>query len=105
MFLSACRDRAVGVDGDGSVGNRNAIDSSVNVGPVCGDGVVQSPEECDGQDLNGTTCVDFGFAGGVLTCDPTCRLDTSGCVTPPRCGDGGVEKSGFWRRYTSRERR
>ncbi len=48
----------------------------------CGDGVVQEEldEFCDGDDLNGMTCVGLGYQGGTLSCDTaTCRYDTSMC--------------------------
>lgn len=45
----------------------------------CGNGIVESPEECDGSDLGGASCVDHGFAWGYLVCRPNCTHDTSGC--------------------------
>ncbi|WP_146158541.1 hypothetical protein [Enhygromyxa salina] len=56
----------------------------------CGDGVASHTEECDGQDLRGTTC----SAGvGLPTCKSDCTLDHTNC--PPVCGDdvvSGVEE-------------
>jgi hypothetical protein len=49
---------------------------------VCGDGVRDGDESCDGADLGGTTCADVtsGFAqGGTLTCKPDCTFETSDC--------------------------
>lgn len=46
---------------------------------TCGDGTVDAGEQCDQADLNGTTCIDEGFAGGTLTCGGGCSFDTSGC--------------------------
>ncbi len=52
-----------------------------NAAPGCGNGIVDPGEQCDGADLQGFDCTSFGFAGGVLTCDPvTCTFDTSGCM-------------------------
>ena len=53
----------------------------------CGDGILQAPEACDGDDLGTATCDDFfpGYPGGNLTCDADCAVDTTGCA---RCGDG-----------------
>jgi hypothetical protein len=48
-------------------------------GGVCGDGIIESPEQCDGADLDGTTCVKLGFSGGALSCS-TCKFDTSSCT-------------------------
>ena len=55
---------------------------------VCGDGVRDGMEACDGPDLGGATCTSLGFSGGALACDPTCRYDTSGCVAAWDCTDG-----------------
>lgn len=47
--------------------------------PVCGNGVKESGEVCDGNDLGGQTCQSQGFGGGTLTCNGDCTLNTSGC--------------------------
>ena len=61
--------------------------------PVCGDGVAEGNEVCDGADLQGQTCVDFGYNGGNLACTGACMYDTSNCVGDPDpfCGDGNVD--------------
>jgi hypothetical protein len=49
---------------------------------VCGDGVRDGTEACDGADLGTSTCttVTGGFApGGTLVCNPDCTLDTTDC--------------------------
>jgi len=60
-------------------------------------------EECDGTDFGGgTSCVDFGYTSGDLSCAPGCRLDLSDCViigtVEPKEGDtpttGGGGSSG-----------
>ncbi len=57
--------------------------------PFCQpDGVLQERELCDGEELGGATCSDFGFSGGLLACLPDCTFDTSGCGGV--CGDGEV---------------
>jgi hypothetical protein len=38
----------------------------------CGDGRKHSSEVCDGTELGGMTCQDFGFLGGTLRCTATC---------------------------------
>ncbi len=45
----------------------------------CGDGFVCGVEECDGTDLNGNDCTDFGFDWGTLSCDGSCTFDNSLC--------------------------
>jgi hypothetical protein len=51
---------------------------------MCGNGSIDQGEDCDGQNLGGSSCVDHGFDGGVLACDPVvCVYDTSGCTEMP----------------------
>ena len=69
------------------------VDFECGAGPTCGNNLAESPEVCDGTDLNGQTCVSQGFAGGgTLACNGTCTgFDTSGCIGGPVCGNGVVE--------------
>jgi len=56
----------------------------------CGNGNIDTGEICDGNNLNGRTCVHEGFEEGDLKCSEDCRsFDTSDCFTPctPECGD------------------
>ena len=63
---------------------------------ICGNGIIEPGELCDGEDPLGdiTSCADFGFASGTLSCI-NCKFDTSKCVTKPKptaiCGNGVVE--------------
>lgn len=52
----------------------------------CGDGVIEGTEECEGADLNGETCMSFGFNGGTLICS-ACLFDKTNCFSES-CGDG-----------------
>lgn len=45
----------------------------------CGDGVVDSLEDCDGRNLDGSSCREEGWDGGVLRCDDECFFDEDGC--------------------------
>ncbi|MEK6940235.1 MAG: hypothetical protein AABX31_05915, partial [Nanoarchaeota archaeon] len=50
---------------------------------VCGNGVKDGTEQCDGNDLGGATCVSInqGFASGTLKCVADCKsFDTAMCV-------------------------
>ena len=54
--------------------------------PVCGNGIVEHREACDGENPWWQTCADV-IAGsrGILACSSTCSFDTSLCVY---CGNG-----------------
>jgi len=52
----------------------------------CSNGNIDPGEQCDGNDLGGKTCQDFGFTGGTLSCNSNCTFNTSGCT-----GGGGGE--------------
>jgi len=59
---------------------------------ICGNNIREGDEECDGSDLAGKTCQDFGFTQGDLNCSPACdEFDISACYTPstPPSGGGG----------------
>jgi hypothetical protein len=51
------------------------------------DGVIDPGETCDGTNLDGKTCADFGFSAGTLRCTQ-CHLDTAGCNN---CGNGAID--------------
>jgi cysteine-rich repeat protein len=49
-------------------------------GPFCGNGAIDALEECDGLNLGGLSCADYGYVNaGGLTCTPECKLDPEGC--------------------------
>jgi Lamin Tail Domain len=56
-------------------------DTSTGPASVCGDGVKDGDEDCDGDDLGGLACADVSanFDGGTLSCTPACGLDTTAC--------------------------
>jgi pectate lyase len=47
----------------------------------CGNGSRGTGELCDGADLGGKRCQDFGFSGGTLSCTNLCTFNTSACTT------------------------
>jgi hypothetical protein len=59
-------------------------------GPVCGNGVVDADEQCDGSDFSGDSCTARGFDGGSLTCTALCTIDDATCEL---CGNGIREGS------------
>ncbi len=46
---------------------------------VCGDGVREGDEQCDGEDLGDANCAFLGFSGDGLTCKESCRWDVRTC--------------------------
>ncbi|MBU1243008.1 hypothetical protein KKD52_18575 [Myxococcota bacterium] len=48
---------------------------------TCGNGYWENGEACDGNDLNGASCIGLGFDGGQLACTEDCmNFDTSPCT-------------------------
>lgn len=60
----------------------DAIDIEVRLS-VCGDSVIENPEDCEGVDLNSATCVSEGYASGDLSCTISCEFDYTDCVPLP----------------------
>ncbi|HLD03247.1 MAG TPA: hypothetical protein VJC17_00575 [Candidatus Dojkabacteria bacterium] len=50
----------------------------------CGNGFLNSGEECDGSNLNNATCESLGYASGPLACYNNCTFDKSECIAPPQ---------------------
>lgn len=57
---------------------------------MCGNGVVEGNERCDGMDFGGETCADFGLTGSP-SCNPDCTLDISTCDGIINCGNDMIE--------------
>lgn len=81
----------------GETGTTGMLDETTgsdesSTGPVilCGNGMIDAPEECDGQNLNAMDCKSLGFSGGTLVCTPQCIFDKAMC-TSPSCGDMNVD--------------
>jgi YVTN family beta-propeller protein len=50
--------------------------------PGCGNGTIESGEECDGATLDRQSCTSLGFSSGTLTCRPLCEEDEANCPAP-----------------------
>jgi hypothetical protein len=61
----------------------NHTNVNVNLTPLCGNGAIDSGEQCDGSNLNGESCSSLGFSGGTLSCSNSCTFNTSGCSSNP----------------------
>lgn len=87
-----------GNDRGGDGGRRDTgpslpIDSGNIDAPIsdsCGNGTIETPEECDGDALDGEDCVSLGYASGVLACGSDCVFDKTMCVERA-CGDGVLD--------------
>jgi hypothetical protein len=60
------------------------------VSALCGNGVIDSGESCDGTDLGGDTCNTIGYESGTLSCGNTCKFVTSQCTGVPLCENGQI---------------
>ncbi len=64
------------------------LDTSVCSGR-CGDGTVQPEnEDCDGDNMPKTDCLQVDKGRGTLGCKSNCQYDYSGCEASALCGDG-----------------
>jgi hypothetical protein len=86
---AVCRPRAAAQPSGGvpGVGGEDCPDTA-----VCGNGLIETGEDCDGSNFGGQTCATYlgnVNATGSLFCDPlTCVIDASGCSTTAGfCGD------------------
>jgi hypothetical protein len=70
---------AVSCSGGGATLAEGAIQRGSG-GAVCGNGLREAGEVCDGTDLGGSTCLSLGFIGGTLRCLVSCAWDTSSCT-------------------------
>ncbi len=71
--------------GDDAQGNDNNNHSPF---PVCGNGVLEDGESCDGSALGDESCESLGHAPGRLRCSPACELDVTACGVADGCGNG-----------------
>ena len=71
---------------DGSAGPREGGDAII---AVCGNGVLEGDESCDGADFGaaGPSCQRVGYSQGVLLCTLTCTFDKSQCTGFEVCDD------------------
>jgi hypothetical protein len=58
-----------------------SVNATVKIS-ICGNGIAEDREACDGGDLKGNTCKGLGYGSGTLLCDASCSFDTSACIVP-----------------------
>lgn len=80
---------ASATEGDSDAGSESSATTSASP-PVCGDGTLQTGEDCDGEDFGAQSCGDLGFDDGLLICNKACQLLTEGCRS---CGDDSLSMS------------
>ncbi len=57
--------------------------NTCNTNLFCGDNIKNGNEICDGTDLGGKTCLDFGYISGTLSCAADCSAHVIGLCTSP----------------------
>lgn len=85
-----------GAPSTASAGGRSSGGSAVETGgstemhgPVCGNGILETGEQCDGAALGGMSCENLvAGSSGRLTCSIDCVFSTSACTTVPDVCDG-----------------
>ncbi len=88
LGLVACGGNSTVVDDPDSGTNNN---NNNNSAAVCGNGVIETGEDCDTTALGGLDCTDLNLGTGDLTCTDGCTYDTSDCSEQPECGNGELE--------------
>ena len=64
-------------------------ESSAPANAVCGNGIAEAPEDCDGADVS-KDCKDFAHEnGGELKCTNECKFDFSDCIKDADIGEQG----------------
>jgi hypothetical protein len=50
---------------------------------ICGNGLIEPQEQCDGTALDGGSCASLGYATGTVSCSASCAFDVSECIPFP----------------------
>ena len=58
-------------------------------GGSCGNGMINPPEQCDGAQLNGATCMTMNMGTGMLQCSSSCTYNTAMCTGGTSTGGTG----------------
>ncbi|MBN2723741.1 MAG: hypothetical protein JXR95_06690 [Deltaproteobacteria bacterium] len=65
-------------------------DDNIEKTDNCGNNAIDVGEECDGESFTVSGCDELGFYGGNLSCNSSCKIDTSTC-SQSHCGDGELD--------------
>lgn len=75
--------------GQGGSGGQGGGAGGQGGGPsLCGNGMLDPGEQCDGKDFGGKTCLSIGLGSGELVCNTYCGIVASNCVPKESCADG-----------------
>lgn len=76
-----------GTGGTGGTGGATSSSSSSGTGgmTLCGNGVKDPGEQCDGSDFGSATCQSEGLGSGNLQCNSACNIIVSGCEPVEDC--------------------
>ncbi len=55
---------------------------------LCGNGILDPGEDCDGLEYDGKDCASFGLGPGMLLCNEFCSFYLASCSQIERCDDG-----------------
>jgi cysteine-rich repeat protein len=72
---------------DGGAGGAGGAEEQA----VCGDGIVNGNEACDGEAPEHQSCEGLGFGPGPLRCKANCQADVSACAPGENCGNGQID--------------
>ena len=88
-------------DPDTGLDDTTGIDDSTDTdeptdtdGDACGNGEIDSGEQCDGDNLGRIGCEREGFDSGTLSCTAECTFDTSACCNDACGSDGDTQCNG-----------
>ncbi len=73
-----------------SESSASSSESSSTGADLCGNGVIDAGEDCEGDDLGGMACTDVGYDGGTLGCNAACLFDVFNCEVFV-CGNGDIQ--------------
>ncbi len=93
LLFSSIAGWACVFDTAGIQGGSETDDGGADTGDkaVCGNGILEDGEQCDGEDLGGATCETLGLGEGNLACTQSCTYDTSDCRVQSYCGNNNRE--------------
>ena len=75
-----------------TMSSNKSVTANFNIisAPVCGNGIIESGEVCDGTNLGGQTCLSLGYTGGSLSCASSCSFNTAACTTTFDCSQANI---------------